>query len=124
MSGRPRETVLVADDDATIRRNLALLLSSEGYTVREAADGVAAAEALRDQSVALALLDLRMPHRDGMEVLRDHADRILFGSDFPNIPYGFVDAMRVLTRLAGIDDGWIRKVFHDNAAQLFGLTGR
>ncbi|MEE6175037.1 amidohydrolase family protein [Mycobacterium sp. 050134] len=54
--------------------------------------------------------------------LRDHADRILFGSDFPNIPYGFVEAMRVLTRLPGADDGWLRKVFHDNAAGLFGLA--
>lgn len=54
--------------------------------------------------------------------LRDHADRILFGSDFPNIPYGFVDAMRVLTRLPGIDDEWLRKVFYGNAVQLFDLA--
>jgi predicted TIM-barrel fold metal-dependent hydrolase len=53
--------------------------------------------------------------------VRLHGDRILFGSDFPNIPYGFIDAMRVLTRLPGIDDDWLRKVFHDNAARLFGL---
>jgi two-component system, NtrC family, response regulator AtoC len=72
----PRETVLVADDDATIRSNLAMLLESEGFSVREAADGVAAAEALRDPEVALALLDLRMPRRDGMEVLREHGDRL------------------------------------------------
>jgi DNA-binding NtrC family response regulator len=76
LSRPPRETVLVADDDATIRSNLALLLESEGYSVREAADGIAAAEALRDPAVALALLDLRMPRRDGMEVLRGHADRL------------------------------------------------
>ena len=55
--------------------------------------------------------------------LRDHADRILFGSDFPNIPYGFIDAMSVLTRLPCSDDTWLRKVFHDNAAHLFGLAG-
>ena len=54
--------------------------------------------------------------------LRDHGDRILFGSDFPNIPHGFVDAMRVLTRLPGVDEDWLRKVFHDNAARLFGLA--
>jgi DNA-binding NtrC family response regulator len=76
MSRLPRETVLVADDDATIRRNLAMLLESEGYAVREAADGIAAAEVLRDPAVALALLDLRMPRRDGMDVLREHADRL------------------------------------------------
>src|ERR1700684_4479081 len=36
--------------------------------------------------------------------LRDLGDRILFGSDFPNIPYSYADAMRSLTRLPGIDD--------------------
>jgi predicted TIM-barrel fold metal-dependent hydrolase len=55
--------------------------------------------------------------------LRDHADRILFGSDFPNIPYRFIDAIRVLTRLPGVDDQWLRKVLHDNSARLFGLAG-
>ena len=49
-------------------------------------------------------------------------DRILFGSDFPNIPYGYVEAMRVLTEVAGVDDDWLRGVFHDNAAELFGLA--
>jgi uncharacterized protein len=49
-------------------------------------------------------------------------DRILFGSDFPNIPYGYADAMRAITRLPGIDDNWLRAVFHDNAATLFALT--
>lgn len=53
--------------------------------------------------------------------LRAHPDRILFGSDFPNIPYGFIDAMRVLTRLPGVDDAWLRAVLHDNAARLFQL---
>lgn len=50
-------------------------------------------------------------------------DRILFGSDFPNIPYGYLEAMRVLTELDGIDDDWLRGVFHDNAAELF-FSGR
>jgi predicted TIM-barrel fold metal-dependent hydrolase len=49
-------------------------------------------------------------------------DRILFGSDFPNIPYGYLEAMRVLTALDGTDDDWLRGVFHDNAARLFGLA--
>lgn len=49
-------------------------------------------------------------------------DRILFGSDFPNIPYGYLEAMQVLTALDGIDDDWLRGVFHDNAARLFDLS--
>jgi DNA-binding NtrC family response regulator len=71
-----RATILVADDDAVIRSNLALLLKSEGYDVREAADGGAAAQGLLDPAVALALLDLKMPVQDGMAVLRAHADRL------------------------------------------------
>ncbi len=51
--------------------------------------------------------------------LRQLGDRILFGSDFPNIPYGYIDAMRSITRLPGIDDAWLRKVFYENAAALF-----
>ena len=47
-------------------------------------------------------------------------DRILFGSDFPNIPYGYPEALGALTRLPGIDDAWLRAVLHDNAARLFG----
>ncbi|MGH3563473.1 MAG: amidohydrolase family protein, partial [Mycobacterium sp.] len=39
--------------------------------------------------------------------LCDLGDRILFGSDFPNIPYGYCDAMTAITRLPGIDDDWL-----------------
>jgi predicted TIM-barrel fold metal-dependent hydrolase len=46
-------------------------------------------------------------------------DRILFGSDFPNIPHGYSEAMRSLTGLPGIDDDWLRSVFYANAARLF-----
>ncbi|AWM40261.1 Transcriptional regulatory protein ZraR [Gemmata obscuriglobus] len=73
---RHAQTVLVADDDPATRSNLALLLRSEGYRVVEAADGDAAAAALADPAVAAALLDLRMPKRDGLAVLRAHADRL------------------------------------------------
>jgi uncharacterized protein len=55
--------------------------------------------------------------------LRHLGDRILFGSDFPNIPYSYADAMRSLTRLPGIDDAWLRSVFYENAAALFSPAG-
>lgn len=54
--------------------------------------------------------------------LPDVGDRILFGSDFPNIPYTYAQAMTALTDLAGIDDDWLRDVFYRNAAGWFGLT--
>jgi two-component system, NtrC family, response regulator AtoC len=73
---RERATVLVADDDAIIRGNLALLLRTEGYTVVEAIDGLRAAQSLADPAVALVLLDLKMPGKSGMDVLREHQDRL------------------------------------------------
>ncbi|MGE2731979.1 amidohydrolase family protein [Mycolicibacterium vaccae] len=55
--------------------------------------------------------------------LRDMGRRILFGSDFPNIPYGYAHAMVVLTELPGVDDDWLRNVLYDNGIRLFGLAG-
>lgn len=76
MARRKSQTlILVADDDPTIRSNLALLLRSEGYEVCEAADGLQAAERLNAAAVSLVLLDLNMPGRNGMELLREHGDR-------------------------------------------------
>jgi DNA-binding response OmpR family regulator len=69
-------TILVADDDATIRGNLALLLQSEGFRVLEASDGLQAARAFNDPSVALVLLDLKMPGLSGMDLLREHQDQL------------------------------------------------
>jgi len=47
-------------------------------------------------------------------------DRILLGSDYPNIPYPYVHQLQALERL-GLGEEWLRAVCHDNAAQLFGL---
>ena len=65
------ELVLVVDDDRTIRRNLVRLLESEGYRTREAADGASALEAVRDAHPDAVLLDLKMPGRDGLDVLQE-----------------------------------------------------
>ncbi|MEU1408616.1 amidohydrolase family protein [Streptomyces sp. NPDC005728] len=52
--------------------------------------------------------------------LSDLGDRILLGSDFPNIPYPYVHQLNALERL-GLGEEWLRAVCHDNAAGLFGL---
>ena len=46
-------------------------------------------------------------------------DRILLGTDFPNIPYPYLHQLEALERL-GLGDDWLRAVCHDNAARLFG----
>ena len=62
-------TILVADDDRTIRRNLVLLLRSEGYQTLEAADGDEALAKVAQDSPDAVLLDLKMPGRGGLDVL-------------------------------------------------------
>ncbi|MGW4328030.1 amidohydrolase family protein [Nocardia sp. NPDC004573] len=52
--------------------------------------------------------------------LRAFADRILFGSDFPNIPHSYGHSIEALERL-DLGDDWLRRVCHHNAAELFGL---
>ncbi|MFE7069390.1 amidohydrolase family protein [Streptomyces sp. NPDC057620] len=47
-------------------------------------------------------------------------DRILLGTDFPNIPYPYEHQLRALERL-GLGEDWLRAVCHDNGARLFGL---
>ncbi len=52
--------------------------------------------------------------------LRAFGDRVLLGTDFPNIPYAYVEQLRHLAAL-DLGDDWMRGVLHDNAAKLFGL---
>ncbi|MFG1798457.1 amidohydrolase family protein [Nocardia sp. NPDC049149] len=53
--------------------------------------------------------------------LRDAGDRILFGSDFPNIPYPYEHSIQVLEQL-DLGDDWLRRVCYQNAADLFAIT--
>ncbi|GGU23807.1 amidohydrolase [Streptomyces violascens] len=55
--------------------------------------------------------------------LMDLGERILFGSDFPNIPYPYLHQLEALERL-GLGDEWLRAVCYGNGARLFGLAGR
>jgi predicted TIM-barrel fold metal-dependent hydrolase len=58
-----------------------------------------------------------------MRLLQGLGDRILLGSDFPNIPYPYSEQLAGLVRL-GLGDDWLRAVLHDNAADLLGLSPR
>lgn len=63
--------VLVVDDDDSIRETLRWILTDEGYTVYEAADGEPALQRLREHpSGMVVLLDMNMPGMDGIKVLQ------------------------------------------------------
>ena len=62
-------TVLIADDDPTLRAIAAELLSGEGYRVLEAEDGNEALRAVEAETVDLIVLDMLMPNKDGIETI-------------------------------------------------------
>jgi len=73
--------ILVVDDDANTSRLVKLYLQKDGYAVTVAADGREALEVARDKKPDLIVLDLMMPHVDGLEVCR----RLRQESDVPII---------------------------------------
>lgn len=62
--------LLIADDDPQLVRALRITLSAHGYDVAVAADGAAAIAAAAQGKPELILLDLGMPHFDGIEVIQ------------------------------------------------------
>jgi DNA-binding response OmpR family regulator len=69
------KTVLVVDDDASVRAMLGYLLDDEGYDVSEAEDGAQAIEMLLTDAPDCMVLDLMMPNVDGLQVLRERRAR-------------------------------------------------
>lgn len=62
--------ILVVEDDPDLRRTLRDALTAAGYAVDTAPDGQAAVTALAARGYALMVLDLGLPHMDGLDVLR------------------------------------------------------
>ncbi len=63
-------TVLIADDESSIRLLVHATIESDDYAVVEAADGAQAWALTQDLKPALVLLDVQMPGQSGLEVLR------------------------------------------------------
>jgi DNA-binding response OmpR family regulator len=92
--------VLLIEDDRMIAKGLETALRQEGYAVDAMGDGRSAAEALRTSRFDLVLLDLGLPQRDGIEVLRELRGR---GDSTPVIIVTARDDVR--NRIEGLDAG-------------------
>jgi two-component system response regulator ChvI len=79
MSGSP--TIALVDDDRNILTSVSLALQAEGFATRIYADGAAGLKALLENPPDLAVVDIKMPRMDGMEMLR----RLREKSDVPVI---------------------------------------
>ena len=72
------QTVYVADDEPGIRELLSMVLTRAGYDVESFADGEALLAAVRDTTPACILLDVVLPGRSGLEILK-----ALSGENYP-----------------------------------------
>ncbi|OSZ82465.1 response regulator [Chitinophagaceae bacterium IBVUCB1] len=75
------QTILIIDDEKAIRRTLGEILSFEGFTIDEAADGAEGIKKIKENNYDCILCDIKMPKMDGMEVL------IQAREEKPDIPF-------------------------------------
>src|SRR6478609_2628884 len=100
--------IALVDDDKNILESVSMLLEQEGYHVRSFSDPAAALTALTTTPPDLAILDIKMPRMDGLELLR----RLRQGADLPVIFLTSKDEEidELMGLNAGADD-YIRKPF-------------
>lgn len=103
-----QQTIALVDDDKNILTSVSMALEAEGYRVRTYNDGEEALSGLNHQPVDLAILDIKMPRMDGMELLT----KLKSGSNFPVIFLTSKDdeVDEVLGLRMGADD-YIKKPF-------------
>jgi DNA-binding NtrC family response regulator len=90
----PKGSILVVDDEAEIREGLNLLLESEGYAATTVETGDAALARLDEQPFDLVLLDVSLPDRNGLELLREIRQRDPSLSVVLITAYGSIDMAR------------------------------
>ncbi|NOZ42142.1 MAG: response regulator transcription factor [Alphaproteobacteria bacterium] len=73
--------ITLVDDDRNILTSVSMALESEGFEVTTCSDGAAALQSFNTEEPDLAVLDIKMPRMDGMELLR----RLREKHDFPVI---------------------------------------
>src|SRR5512142_303837 len=100
--------IALVDDDKNILASVTMLLEQEGYHVRSFSDGASALTALTATPPDLAILDIKMPRMDGLELLR----RLRQNADLPVIFLTSKDEEidELMGLNAGADD-YIRKPF-------------
>ena len=102
------QTIALVDDDRNILTSVSMALEAEGFTVRTYTDGAEALRGITGNPVDLAVLDIKMPRMDGMELL----ERLRRSSKLPVIFLTSKDdeVDELMGLRVGADD-YIRKPF-------------
>ena len=101
--GLSKGRILVIDDEIEIRESLEALLDLEGYEVDLAQNAAEGERRLESRAYDLVLLDLMMPDKSGMEVLRDVRERDRHTPIFMITAYGTVEAAVQAVKLGAND---------------------
>ncbi|MBU4119195.1 MAG: response regulator, partial [Proteobacteria bacterium] len=97
------KTILIIDDEASIRDSLSGILADEGFHTRLAEDGLQGLSLLEEERVDLVLLDIWMPGLDGMEVLQKIKE------SYPDLPvimisgHGTIETAVQATKMGAYD---------------------
>ena len=78
-------TIALVDDDRNILTSVSMTLESEGYRVQTYNDGSTALDGLAQNPPDLAILDIKMPRMDGMELLRKLRQSDRPAGDLPDL---------------------------------------
>ena len=71
MSDQNRPRVLIVDDTQSIRHMISIAFDASGFEVTECSDGASGLTEILKGNYSAILLDLKMPYKDGLEVLKD-----------------------------------------------------
>jgi DNA-binding NtrC family response regulator len=102
-AGQIRGRILVVDDEVEIRESLEALLQMEGYEIDLAQNAAEGERRLEQRAYDLVLLDLMMPEKSGMEMLRDVRERDRHTPIFMITAYGTVEAAVQAVKLGAND---------------------
>jgi DNA-binding response OmpR family regulator len=99
----PARSILVVDDESSVRQLLANYLAAKGHHVRMAADGYDALVQVQDNPPDMVILDLQMPGLDGVSVIQRLKDLRYSGAMIALSGVPDEDRLRQMLELGAVD---------------------